>query len=149
MQAVFAHVLMRLGARILEINAQGHPDIRAAMRDNELLVQVKTTAHRSSATLFQFGSEDISGITAKGRRQGLLAVLDCAQPAQWIVVENERASALVGQQVHLATLQAISNPEVSADCTTEFMEIVTVHEMRILNLTYGIMRVRALSHAPL
>ena len=28
LQALFAHVLGRLGASILEVNAQGHPDIR-------------------------------------------------------------------------------------------------------------------------
>jgi hypothetical protein len=31
MQGMFAHVLARLGGEILEINAQGHPDIKARL----------------------------------------------------------------------------------------------------------------------
>jgi hypothetical protein len=47
MQGLFAHVLMRQGCKILEVNAKGHPDIRARAEDREVLVQVKTVAQRA------------------------------------------------------------------------------------------------------
>lgn len=145
MQAMFAHVLMRLGAKILEINAQGHPDIWATLRDRELLVQVKTVLHSSQWTRFELGPEDLAGITALGRRDGLLAVLDCAEPVQWVVVAADRAKGLVGQIVPLPTIQAISRPEMSSDCTEEFSEMVRTHRERLHNLTYSVLRSRALS----
>ena len=145
MQAIFGHVLIRLGARIREINTQGHPDIRAKLGDRELIVQVKTIWHRSHWTMFDLRSEDLSGISAAGRRDGLLAVLDCAEPAKWIVVAAYRAATLVGQSVHLATLQAISRPELSSDCTEEFSSIIRTQQNRLQTLTYSVLRSRALS----
>jgi hypothetical protein len=147
MQGMFAHVLIRLGARIGEINSQGHPDIRAELGDRELLIQVKTVLHRSHLTMFNLSHDDLWGISAVGRREGLLAVLDCGEPAQWVVIPAERASALIGQPVHLATLQAIGRHEFSIDCTEEFSEMIRAHRERLPNLTYSVLRSRALSGA--
>jgi len=41
MQALFAYVIAGLGAWIEEINAHGHPDIRAAWQGKTALIQVK------------------------------------------------------------------------------------------------------------
>jgi hypothetical protein len=147
MQAMLAHVLIRLGVTILEMNAQGHPDIRAQLKDGELLVQVKTVLHRSHLSMFDLRPEDLIGISAAGRREGLLAVLDCAEPAQWVVITADRASLLVGQSVHVATLQAISHRELSSDYTAEFADIVRAQRERLRNLTYNVLRSRALSGA--
>lgn len=67
-QGVFAHVLIRQGYKILEVNAQGHPDIRARGHDREVLVQVKTVAHRSARSVVELSKEDAAGIAALGRR---------------------------------------------------------------------------------
>ena len=65
LQALFAHILLRLSARVVEINAKGHPDIRAVLGDRELLIQLKTCSHSSAATIFEITREDVSGITVK------------------------------------------------------------------------------------
>jgi hypothetical protein len=95
--------------------------------------------------MFDLCSEDLSRIAAAGRREGLMAVLDCAEPAQWIVVAAYRAATLVGQSVHLATLQVISHPESSSDCTEEFSYIIRNQQNRLQNLTYSVLRSRAQS----
>jgi hypothetical protein len=76
MQALFAHVLIRNGYRIREINTQGHPDVRASLGDREIFVQMKTILHSSAGTLFGLKESDLAGITKRGRRDGFLAVLD-------------------------------------------------------------------------
>lgn len=144
MQAIFAHVILRLGGKILEVNAQGHPDVRAVLGDRELVVQVKTSSHSWAGSMFEMNSSDFSGIGCAGRREGLLAFLDCAEPVRWIMVRSDRARAFVGRLVHVSTLQAESDEALSEDCTEEFLEIIVELGDRLLNLTYPLLRVRAL-----
>lgn len=144
LQALFAHVLLRLGGSVSEINAQGHPDVKARLGDRELWVQVKTSIHSSASTEFQLSTEDLAGITAEGRREGCLAFLDCAEPVEWIMVGYERAERLVGRSVQVATLRAESDAALSEDCTLEFREMVLAVGNRLLNLTYRNLCHRAL-----
>jgi hypothetical protein len=145
LQALFAHVLLRLGARVLEINAQGHPDVRVRLSDREMLVQVKTCSHTSAATIFEMTEEDVTGITEAGRRAGVLAFLDCAEPVSWSIVPADRAAAMVGRLVHVATLRADSDHALSEDCTEEFLAMIQTIGHRLRNLTYTLLRDRALA----
>lgn len=149
MQALFAHVLMRIGFRVREVNTRGHPDIRAARGDRDLLVQVKTVLHSSAGTVFGLSRHDLAGISKLGRRDGFLAVLDCAEPAQWILVESHRAVPLVTEQVRIATLVAMSDRQMSADCNEEFEEIARSHTADLCNMSYGLLRERALRNQSL
>jgi hypothetical protein len=144
LQAVFAHVLLRLGAEILEINARGHPDVRARLGDRELLVQVKTAAHRWAESMFEMLSDDFRGISERGRREGFLALLDCAEPVQWLLVSANRASQLIGQPVHISALKADCDAGLSEDCTLEFRTLLSVSAGRILKMTYPTLCRRAL-----
>jgi hypothetical protein len=146
MQALFGHVLMRLGYKVLEIKAQGHPDIRACVEDRELLVQVKTVAHRTAHSLIELSNEDVAGITAMGRRGGWFAVLDCAVPVQWIIVVGTSAATLLGKPLYLATLRANRDPEKSAECNEHFFEMIAANRSRLPNLRYTVLRSRALAH---
>src|SRR5262249_26068637 len=114
-----------------------------------ILVQVKTVTHSSASTLFELTQADLAGISKLGRRDGFLAVLDCAEPAQWIIVSSQRAARLIGGPVHISTLAAVSNREVSADCTEEFKELVQSHAHELSNLSYGLLRNRALQRRPM
>jgi hypothetical protein len=145
-QALFAHIVMRLGWNVVEINAQGHPDIRARIRDHELLIQVKSVSHRTSGSMIELSSSDVAGIAALGRRSGWFVVLDCAPPVEWIVVTGSRAKWLLGKPIYLPMLRANSDALVSADCNEYFGEIVSANRARLPNLTYGVLRRRALSH---
>jgi hypothetical protein len=146
MQALFAHLLMRMGWRIIEINAQGHPDIRATMADQEALVQVKSVVHRTANSMIELSTEDVAGITALGRRAGWFAVLDCAAPVRWNVVTGSRAAWLLGKRLYVTTLRANSDAAMSTDCNDGFHEIVSTNSFRLPNLSYSILRNRALAH---
>jgi hypothetical protein len=130
MQALFAHVLMRQGWRILEIKAKGHPDIRAATGDREVFVQVKSVSHHSANSTIELSGSDAAGIRAMGRHAGWFAVLDCAVPIRWIVIERGRAARLLGTPHHLATLQANRDIVLSKYCNEAFLEIISEHRDR-------------------
>jgi hypothetical protein len=146
MQALFAHVLMRQGCTILEIKAQGHPDIRARMGDRELLIQVKSTSHRTGNSGIELSSDDLAGVTAMGRRAGWFAMLDCAVPVKWIMLTSDRAGWLLGRPFHLATLQANSDVVMSTECNEHFNQIVAANRAHLQNLSYAVLRNRALAH---
>jgi hypothetical protein len=144
MQALFAHTIMRLGWRILAINAKGHPDIHAQAADEEVLIQVKSNAHRSARSMLELSFDDVEGIRAIGRRTGWFALLDCAVPVQWFVIDSQRARSLLGRPLHLATLKANCDPEISATCTRHFHEIISNSRVRLPTLSFHVLSRRAL-----
>ena len=144
MQALFAHTVMRQGWRILAINAKGHPDIYALAEDEEVLIQVKSNAHRSASTTFELSHDDVAGIRAIGRRTGWFALLDCAVPVQWFVISSQRATSLLGRPLHLATLKANCDLEISATCTRHFHEIISKNRVRFPSLSFHVLSHRAL-----
>jgi hypothetical protein len=146
MQALFAHVLMRLDWQIIEVNAQGHPDVLASMADQEALFQVKTVLHRTANSMVELSKDDVGGITAAGRRAGWFAILDCAAPARWNVLTNSRAARLLGKPIYVATLRANSDTAMSIDCNDHFGEIILANSSRLSNLGYAVLRQRALAH---
>jgi hypothetical protein len=146
MQAIFAHVLMRQCWSILEIKAKGHPDIRAAMGGHEVFVQVKSVSHSSANSTIELSSDDAAGIRAMGQQhEGWFAVLDCATPIQWIVIEGGRAARLLGTPHHLATLHANRDVVLSKRCNEAFLEIISEHRQRLPNLRYAVLCSRALA----
>ena len=138
--------LMRLGWSILEVNAKGHPDIRARVGDHEALIQVKTLHHRSANALIELSSDDALGVLAIGRRVGWFAVLDCAVPVQWLMIGRKRAMRLIAAPMRLATLRANCDLEFSNECNEHFRQIVSENQARLGNLSYTVLRNRALAH---
>lgn len=124
MQAIFAHVLRRLGAVVLEINPKGHPDIKAQMGQELMLVQVKSAAHSGSWVQFSLSDSDFAGITSNGRAVGYLAFLDCADPVSWHVVKSDIARQLVGRFVPVESIIAMRDEQLSFECTRVFAEMI-------------------------
>ena len=145
-QALFAHTIMRQGWSILAINAKGHPDIRAQAPDDEVLIQVKSHSHRSADASVELSHDDVEGIRAIGRRTGWFALLDCAIPVQWVLITGDRAVSLLGRPMHLATLQANCNLEMSESCNKHFYDIVLDNHVRLPTLSFQVLCHRALSN---
>lgn len=145
MQAVFAHILLRLGACVKEVNAQGHPDIKAKLSDRVLKIQVKTASHGRSAPDFVLSKHDLNGICSKQpETRGYLAILDCAEPVAWLLVDETRLKRLVGQSLHLATFRAECDTTFSEECTNEFLDIIISNRKKLPSLTFRLLAVRAL-----
>lgn len=144
-QALFAHVLLRLGAKILEINAQGHPDIKAQLADRLLLIQVKSVLHGSRSSMFQLTEGDLRGIEPGQRSEGYLALLDCAEPIEWILEPYNQLRRYLSRSAHITSLRAEQEEVFSRECTEEFVEMVLGLEKRLPNLTYRLLVDRALA----
>ena len=145
-QAWFAYVIAGLGAGIEEINAQGHPDVRASWQGKTALIQVKSLLHRNPEHRYTPSAEDLQGITPQaGDQIGYLALLDCGTPAEWILVEEGRLRFHLGKPIHTVTLRADSDKVLSRLCTEEFNQAIASFEGRLPDMTYGLLCKRALA----
>ena len=146
MQALFAHVLLVVGALVKEVNAQGHPDIKAELQGYILNIQVKTAVHNRSTPDFILSSEDYRGVCSDNPHcKGYLAVLDCAEPVSWIVVSERNLKRLIGQPLHLASLRAECEIDFSDECTDTFLEILISNKEKLSSFTYRLLVKRVLS----
>ena len=148
MQGFFAHVLAQLGAAILEVNAQGHPDIKARINDTLLLVQVKSSKHGGPLSAFQLSAADFAGISSGETTKGYLAFLDCAAPVTWILVEASVARQFLSGRMPIAGLKAAEDEQMSQDCTDTFVEIILSARNRLSLLTFPLLAKRAMSGEP-
>jgi hypothetical protein len=145
-QALFGYTLRSLGARVDEINAQGHPDIRAQWRGQILLFQVKTLLHRFAEHRYTLSTEDLRGITPTTNSEtGFLALLDCGSPAEWILVTQSRVRAHLERPIHPATLRADSDKRLSRLCTEEFNKLILSVDDRLGDLTFSLLCQRAMT----
>ncbi len=149
MQAVFAHVLMRIGAQITEVNAHGHPDVRAILQGRELRIQVKALTHAYANAYLTLAPEDFAGIEAQGDGEGYLAILDCAIPVTWIIIASDRAQRFVTRPTLVTTLQAERAEPLSSECTDVFLELILEERSRLHQLPFAIVAERALRREPL
>jgi hypothetical protein len=131
---------MRLGATVIELNAQGHPDLVVNL-DGRIPVEVE--AAPASVRSHTVKCEDINAIQGT-TKPGYLAVLDCALPVAWIMLAHERLKRQGPGLVSLVTLRAMSENQLSRSCTEEFIKLITNVQDRLLNLTFHVLRERAL-----
>ena len=139
-QGLLAHVFMRLGATVIELNAQGHPDLVINL-DGRIPIEVEAapTVIRSHTVKL----EDIEAI--KGLNDsGYLAVLDCTLPIAWILLAHPRLKRQGPGPVSLVTLWAMSDDGFSRACTDEFITLIIGIQDRLSNLTFHLLRRRAL-----
>ena len=148
MQALFAHVLAQLGATIIEINAQGHPDIKARMADTLVSIQVKSGKHTGPLSIFQLSSADFAGIPSGEGSKGYLAFLDCAEPVSWSLVEASVARQFLNRSMPIAAVRAARDEQMSRNCTEVFVEIVLSAKDRLSQLTFALLANRALNGEP-
>lgn len=139
-QGLLAHVFMRLGGVVVELNSQGHPDLVINL-DGRFPVEVEAApASVRSHTLKIEDIDSVKGMT----KPGYLAVLDCALPVAWIMLGHGRLKRQGPGPVSLVTLRAMAEARLSRLCTEEFIKLIGNVQDRILNLTFHLLRERAL-----
>lgn len=147
-QGLFAHVILRIGGSVQEINPQGHPDIIATIDGLTTFVEVEIASAMSRKHVLK--SDDLQSLTALqlGQR-GCLAILDTSAPISWLVVESNVLKLRKPSSLNLSTIRALSNRGLSARCTQEFIRIIEEHSASLYNLTFSLLTSRALSGNPL
>lgn len=144
-QGLLAHVFLRLGGRIIEIKPQRHPDIIAVLAAQTLLLQVKSVQAKTRRQRFAIGADDLEGIRpSRSNDIGYLAILDCAPPVSWVLVDYHTLRRQQPSPVHLVSLHAMANRKLSLECTEEFTRLIATHQSHLRNLDFHILCSRAL-----
>lgn len=143
-QGLFAHVLRRIGASVLEVKSQGHPDIVVLLEGRLTRVEVEIAPMGERYHVIK--AEDVKAVTPTERNaQGYLAVLDIAEPVRWAPIEHARIRGRLGRQP-LAVLHALAHRELARACNGAFAEIITANTQRLPALTFRLLRQRVLRH---
>ena len=146
-QALFAHVLLRLGGRVLEVNHPGHPDILATLAGQVYSIEVEAATRKTLPRQLEQGDLDVLQVIRDGER-GYFCVLDCGPPLTWLCVDVASLGQRADGELRLSLLRGYSNRELSLDCTSEF-SLLVIREARSLHqLTYDRLRQEALSGTP-
>lgn len=125
-QGLAAHILLRLGARVLEINSQGHPDIVAENERGIMRIEVEAHIHGSRARLLT--KEDLEAIAPRrSTDQGYFALALCSPYPTWLLIEYSRLQRRHGTPASPAILQALSDAETSKRWTAEFITLLIEH----------------------
>lgn len=144
-QGLLAHVFLRLGGKIVNIKPQGHPDITVNLAGRTLLIQAKSVMSKARRQAFAIEAEDVEGIRPCGSTfVGYLAVLDCALPVSWILVSYQKLCRQGLAPVHMATLCAMADEQLSFECSDEFAKLILNYQSILPKLAFRILSGRAL-----
>lgn len=146
-QALFAHILLRLGANVLAIKNPGHPDIRAMLAGQLYNVEVETATRKTLPRQLEQRDLDVLQNLNEGER-GYYCVMDCGPPLAWLCVDVASLGSRAGERLRLSLLRGYSNRELSLDCTEEFSRLVLQEARSLHRLTYDVLRQEALSGRP-
>ena len=146
-QALFAHVLLRLGGRVLDVKTPGHPDISAVLEGQLYNIEVETATRKTIPRRLKQGDLNVLRVSREGEL-GYFCVLDSGPPLTWLCVNVASLGQRAAEELRISLLRSYSNRDLSADCTIEFSNLV-VSQARVLNqLTYEQLRREALNSNP-
>lgn len=141
-QGLFAYVLSRIGAKVLEIRHQGHPDIVANLSGRRARFEVEVTSIGDRYHTIK--ADDLASLKpVLDGDAGFLAILDASHPVRWAVIEYGRIRKRLGRWP-LVTLHAIADPDLSKLCTSEFCEMVADNRQKLHALTFHLLCDRVL-----
>lgn len=128
MQAVAAHVLLRLGYRIEEIKQSGHPDITAFKRGREYRFEIEAQVGKPHP--HQLETADIDTLMATPGGFGYYALAVSLPNPYWIVVP---VSNLAGRRrpPNNVLLEILSDRNFSAEWNAEYRDMLGASCRRI------------------
>ena len=141
-QGLFAHVLKVIGASVVEVRSQGHPDIIVLFEGRLTRVEVEVASMSERYHVIKADDAEAVAPTVRNE-QGYLAVLDIAEPVRWAPIEYSRIRPRLGRQP-LATLHALAHPELARACNDAFAEFIIANAERLPALTFHLLCQRVL-----
>lgn len=146
-QALFAHVLLRLGWNVLDLKHPGHPDIRAVLAGNTYNIEVETASRKTLPR--QLEQRDLEVLQVRGEGEyGYFCVLDCGPPIAWLCVDVASLGLRATEELRLSLLRGYSSPALSSDCTAEFSRLVISEARNLHRLSYSQLRQEVLNRRP-
>ena len=141
-QGLFAHVLKLIGASVVEVKNNGHPDIIVQLEGRLTRVEVEIAPMGERYHVIK--ADDVQAVAPIERNeQGYLAVLDIAEPVRWAPMEYSRIRCRLGRQP-LATLHALVDRKLARDCNDAFAEFINANAERLPALTFRLLCQRVL-----
>ncbi len=140
-QALAAHVLLRLNYRVEKINQFGHPDIVVARGKEELRFEIE--AEVSGPRPRQLTGEDFASLVDLSGAVGFFALAISLPTPRWIVVPAERLKDRKPSSNVL--LEALSDRNFSDDWTFEYLNLLNEGCRRIQRASFATLCKRALA----
>ena len=142
-QALFAHVLLRLGGEVLDVRNPGHPDISAILAGQLHNIEVETVKRKTVPRRLESGDLQVLQVNRDGVC-GYYCVLDCGPPISWLCVDVASLGHRADEQLHLSLLRGYCDKDFSIDCTSQFSHLVTSEAGNLRRFTYAQLRREAL-----
>ena len=140
-QALAAHVLLRLNCQVEEINHSGHPDIVATRGMEELRFEIE--AEVGGPHPRQLTDDDFASLVKVPGAIGYFGLAISFPTPRWILVPAER---LVGRRRSAnILLEALSDRDFSDAWTSEYINLLNDECGRVGRASFGALRARALA----
>ena len=138
-QALFAHVLVRFGGKVLEINHPGHPDILAVLGGLRYNIEVETATRKTLPRQLEKRDLDVLLVNQEDER-GYYCVLDFGPPVSWFCVNAAALGKRTNGSLRMSLLRSYCDRDFSADCTLEFSKLVVAQGRALHWLSYQQLR---------
>ena len=141
-QGLFAHVLKEIGATVIDVRSQGHPDIIVHLNGHLTRVEVEIATLGERYHVIK-ANDALAVAPTERDEKGYLAVLDIEEPVRWAPIEYSRFRHRLGRQP-LATLHALAHQGIARACNDAFVEMIIADPERLSALTFRLLRQRIL-----
>jgi Holliday junction resolvase len=134
-QGLFAHILIYLDIRILEIKPRGHPDIIGAKENDIIKFEVETVLGNSRKRVVDI--EDIEAINPYNKNEkGYIAILYCKFPPEWLLIDHNRLKWRVSERISIITIKSLGDKKFSNESTNCFYKLILSNKSRLFKLTF-------------
>ncbi len=140
-QALAAHVLLRLRCPVKEINRTGHPDIIAIRGSEEIRFEVEAEVVGSRPR--QLTDDDFASLIGSSGTVGYFALAVSFPTPRWLVVPAERLKGRTASSTVL--LEALSDKDFSDAWTFEYTNLLIEECHRISRASFATLSARALA----
>ncbi len=147
LQGFAAHILLRLGARVLDVKNQGHPDIIASDAEGTIRIEVEADLGSGHSRLLS-AADLVSLRPAERGDRGYFALAELGAFPRWKLIPVGRLE-LRTVEVTPVVLGVLADEDVSQAWTREFCAMVIRNETRLSALSYDRLRTLALQSQPI
>ena len=140
-QALAAHVLLRLGYQIIAVNRLGHPDIVAIRHGMEFRFEVE--AEVTDPRPRKLTDDDIDSLTNSSGVLGYYALAVSFPTPRWVLVPAEKLIGRMSSPNML--LEALSDTEYSTEWTNEFTTLLRDSCQQARQASFRVLCERALT----
>lgn len=140
-QALAAHVLLRLEFQVEQVNRSGHPDIVATSGMETMYFEIEAQVGRPRRR--KLTKEDFRSLTEVPGSVGYFALAIRFPTPRWVVVPADRLKRR--DACSNVLLEALSDPEFSKAWTSAYIELLRQQCGRIRRASFATLRGRALA----